>query len=201
MTSSRLNIDNIIDSIEKNYGISTFLDTLIPELMTCDSIAVMANRLPFKISATKLKMALGYFFPEIIEFYELAKPQRSPLIRKAIVPQVSDLAKTNFHNQFYIARYDPDHSVFKYFTKEWIKKFTEQRSMAKVLNNEFKFDFVEWIMWWVASGKIEERGIGNKYQMCRYDDTGPFSWDNCYCTTGDVNRALAIGAKREVEVI
>jgi hypothetical protein len=192
--TSRLNVENIIDRIEREYGLGSFLDLMVTEILSGDTIAMMANRLPFKISEQKMKLVMEFFFPEI-------KDDRKNRIRHAMAPHSSELFKLKSEGWFYTQQFKPNHSLFKYFTTEWYKKFIDQRSMARRRKVTFEFDFSEWIMWWIASGKIEERGIGNNYQMCRYNDKGPYSWDNCYCARGHINREHARELRRQVRVL
>ena len=86
--------------------------------------------------------------------------------------------------------YDPNHPVYKHFTKINIRNFFAQRAQANKRNINFEFDFLSWLVWWISTGHFHERGVLNTdYQMCRKGDVGPYSWDNVYCATGEQNRA------------
>ena len=41
----------------------------------------------------------------------------------------------------------------------------------------------EWIDWWIATGKWDQRGGKGGYYMGRYDTDGPWRLDNIYCGT------------------
>jgi hypothetical protein len=85
--------------------------------------------------------------------------------------------------------YDPNHPVYKHFTRKNNMNYNGQKSMAKKRGVEFKLDFVSWIVWWIQTGHFDERGVLNhNYQMCRIGDTGAYEWDNIYCATGEQNK-------------
>ena len=86
--------------------------------------------------------------------------------------------------------YNEDDLFFKHFTRTNITNYNAQKSMAlkRGIGWEFK-SFEEWLLWWLQTGKFDQRGVTNKgYQMCRIGDTGPYSPSNCYCATGKENR-------------
>jgi hypothetical protein len=86
--------------------------------------------------------------------------------------------------------YDPTHPVYKHFTSLNLRNYHAQKSMALKRQIPFEFDFLGWIVWWISTSHIHERGVLNiNYQMCRIGDTGPYSWDNVYCATGEQNKA------------
>jgi len=70
--------------------------------------------------------------------------------------------------------------------------FYTQRSKSKIRNIEFLLTFEEWYQWWLDQGvdKNQYRSDprdGNALCMCRYNDAGPYSLDNIYCTTRQQN--------------
>lgn len=69
-------------------------------------------------------------------------------------------------------------------------KYIRHRGHAKERGIEWLFTFDSWKKVWEDSGKIEDRGVTG-YQMCRYNDTGPYSPDNVYIALGSENKADA----------
>ncbi len=69
----------------------------------------------------------------------------------------------------------------------YTRKYYSQKHNAKYRGIEFKLTYEEWLNWWIETGKLEQRGRGlNQYQMCRYNDEGPYELGNMYCkTTGE----------------
>lgn len=66
--------------------------------------------------------------------------------------------------------------------------YHRQRGAALHRGIEWKFDFDSWATWWINSGYLPVRGKSrDEYQMCRFNDCGPYSPDNVYCATGDKN--------------
>lgn len=89
----------------------------------------------------------------------------------------------------YLGKYDATHPVFKHYTRKNAVNFYGQKSMAKKRKIVFNFTFDEWINWWLNTGHFHERGVHNdKYQMCRYDDSGPYEPSNVYCDLGMNNK-------------
>lgn len=68
------------------------------------------------------------------------------------------------------------------------KKYGAQKSMAKRRGIDWNFTFDSWMKWWLDSGHWYERGQGlGKYVMARKGDVGPYSPDNCFATTTELN--------------
>ncbi len=89
--------------------------------------------------------------------------------------------------------YDANHPVYSHYTHRNNVNYAGQKSMAKKRNVDWQFDFYTWIEWWVSTGHFHERGVGNNnYQMCRINDTGPYSITNVYCDTGKNNKKDSI---------
>jgi len=90
-----------------------------------------------------------------------------------------DLVKENSNDNF-----------FKHHTKTNKVNYYAQKSMAFKRDISWEFNsFEEWLLWWLQTGKFDQRGVTNEhYQMCRIGDTGPYSPSNCYCATGKENR-------------
>jgi hypothetical protein len=62
--------------------------------------------------------------------------------------------------------------------------FRSQYNSAKRRNIEFKFTFEQWWDWWKVDNRIERRGMGrDALLMARFNDVGPYSADNVFCTT------------------
>lgn len=72
------------------------------------------------------------------------------------------------------------------------EKYHRQRLNAKSRNIEWLFTFETWMGWWNSTGKIDQRGVHSyEYCMCRFDDIGPYSPDNVYCSTNAENIAFS----------
>jgi len=65
-----------------------------------------------------------------------------------------------------------------------IKAYHNQKTQAQKRGIDFEMSFQEWKDWWIATGKAEMRGrkVGC-YQMCRFQDVGPYALGNVYCAT------------------
>lgn len=87
--------------------------------------------------------------------------------------------------------YDPNHPVYKHFTRVNQVNYQGQKFAAKKRGITFELDFISWVVWWIQTGHFDERGVHNhEYQMCRKGDIGPYSWDNIYCDTGENNKKV-----------
>lgn len=87
-------------------------------------------------------------------------------------------------------------------TKDKFKQgYTRSKADAKRRGIEFQFSFDEWKSWWLTTGKWELRGrTSGCFQMCRINDTGPYSLANVYCDTIEANSSLPHkGKKRSAE--
>jgi hypothetical protein len=71
---------------------------------------------------------------------------------------------------------------------EYIAFRTQQYNAGK-RKIEWLFTFEKWKQKWDESGKWHLRGSTNDkpYQMCRYNDVGPYSYDNTYIGTTQQN--------------
>jgi len=79
---------------------------------------------------------------------------------------------------------------FKHYTSKNRLNYSAQKSMAIKRGVGWEFNsFEEWLLWWLQTGKFDQRGVNNEdYQMCRINDTGPYRWNNVYCDTGKNNK-------------
>lgn len=67
-------------------------------------------------------------------------------------------------------------------------KYLMQKKNAADRGIEWKFNLKEWHDVWVASGKLEFRGLQNNgYVMARFGDVGPYAKDNVYICTSSQN--------------
>lgn len=83
---------------------------------------------------------------------------------------------------------------------KYYKKFYEQRYQAiNKRNIEWDLTFEQWLNWWGED--IIDRGSGKgKLNMCRFNDTGPYSLENIYKGTHEDNIISAhTGMKRTPE--
>jgi hypothetical protein len=66
--------------------------------------------------------------------------------------------------------------------KQIVQAFRAQRRTAQQRGIAWHFFFIDWITFWGED--IHRRGQsyaeGRYLVMCRYDDTGPYSKENCY---------------------
>jgi len=96
-------------------------------------------------------------------------------------------------------QYKKDDPIYCHYTRRNSVNYAGQKSMAKKRGVEWHFTFESWIEWWVNTGHFHERGIlDTDYQMCRYNDTGPYSIENVYCATGKENRSISITKPKPV---
>ncbi|MDC8773571.1 hypothetical protein [Roseateles albus] len=178
--------------IETSCGLDIFFWALIRELGTGDTLAQIRPRLPYDLSVPKLSELVKSFLPEFAPLLEKPKSERLADMQALYVKNIAATERFNIECELVCSAYDANHSVYKYFTQDWFKKFNAQKGQATSRNIEWKFDFLTWILWWIQTGKIDSRGRGREqYQMCRNNDTGPYSSENCYCATGEENRADA----------
>lgn len=99
--------------------------------------------------------------------------------------------------------YNADDEFFKHFNKKNMVSYNAQKSMAfkRGINWEFN-SFEEWLSWWMQTGKFDQRGVTNDgYQMCRYNDDGPYKWNNVYCATGKQNKQDVLTKRLTLELI
>lgn len=66
--------------------------------------------------------------------------------------------------------------------------FSLQKTNAKFRGIPWELTFEEWWSIWQESGKWEQRGrLANQYQMCRYNDAGPYKKGNVKIATASEN--------------
>lgn len=69
-------------------------------------------------------------------------------------------------------------SLCKEYRKHKIAYF-KQRNSAKHRDIQWNFSYLQWWRKWCESGKWEQRGKKEKqYCMARYNDKGPYSYEN-----------------------
>lgn len=69
--------------------------------------------------------------------------------------------------------------------------YTRSKADAKRRGIPFLFTFEEWKQWWIDTGRWAMRGRkAGCYQMCRYNDIGPYALGNVYCDTIEANSKL-----------
>ena len=131
---------------------------------------------------TTLKQRREYW--EKNNLWEFANNLRKQLYKE--IPQFT-LIDYDVHKS---KNYNENDLFYKHFTKTNMRNYNAQKSMAKKRGISWEFNsFEEWLTWWLQTGKFDQRGVTNEgYQMCRYNDTGPYSPTNCYCATGKENK-------------
>ena len=99
----------------------------------------------------------------------------------------------------YLPNYDANHPIFKHYTRKNQVNYFGQKSMALKRKIEWHFTFYNWIKWWESTGHFGERGVkNNQYQMCRFNDVGPYNPNNVYCDLGINNRQNRNPPKRQI---
>ena len=76
--------------------------------------------------------------------------------------------------------------------------FTAHYDNTKRRKLDFLFTFREWWSWWQVDDRWSRRGVGrDKLVMSRFNDSGPYSPDNVYCSTHHDNcREISANAMR-----
>ena len=76
----------------------------------------------------------------------------------------------------------------------YLRDFQKQRSNAKCRGILWCLTFDEWLDWWKASGKLNQRGCHKGgYVMGRKNDTGPYSLNNIICISNAENNVRQFG--------
>lgn len=69
------------------------------------------------------------------------------------------------------------------------KAYDDQKRRAEYRGIGWLFTYEEWLEMWLLSGKWFDRGRApDKYCMCRFGDSGPYSVRNCFISTNRVNQ-------------
>lgn len=93
------------------------------------------------------------------------------------------------NRNYFLPQYIADHPIYSQYTRKNQVNYNGQKSMAKKRNIDWQFTFYEWIVWWVNTGRFNNRGVENdQYQMCRINDSGPYAPTNVYCDTAINNK-------------
>ncbi len=67
-------------------------------------------------------------------------------------------------------------------------QYLYQRATAKYRKVDFQITFEEWFKVWIDSGHYHERGVGkDKYCMSRFNDEGPYAYNNVFIQTNAAN--------------
>lgn len=73
-------------------------------------------------------------------------------------------------------------------TRRMRVRFLQQRASAKYRGVEFLMTFEEWRDWWLATGRIDERGkLRGQWVMGRTGDAGPYQLGNIECMRAEDN--------------
>ena len=171
----------IIKKVESQTDWDTFLNYIEDCLKKGMTNGKIAENSPVKFSSGVMAQILDIWYPG---YSTLSTPER----RKWILEQWP-IHHLELKHTWRKEMYNESHPVYKYFTKFYIQAFNGQKHSAKLRNIEWQFDFMTWLIWWIKTGHLDERGVTDSgYQMCRINDTGPYSWENVYCDTGKNNR-------------
>ena len=177
-----MHLITILNKIEKDTTVDDFLIYMESQMLQGKSIGVMSKESPVNgLGTSGFKQLCDLWYPSysdlktadrkiwILTHYPILRIERS-------VSWKSDM-------------YDATHPIYKHFTSRNAVNYHAQKSMAGKRGIEWKLDYLTWILWWVSTGKFDQRGVHNdEYQMCRKDDVGPYEWDNIYCDTGANNK-------------
>ena len=75
--------------------------------------------------------------------------------------------------------------------------YSSQKHLARIRTIPFLLTFVEWLVIWEMSGKLDERGRERgKYCMARKNDIGPYAWWNVDIIEHGENVRLAQKGKK-----
>lgn len=175
-----MKISTIIRQIEETLPLEDYLEQLHTALKYGPSIPALKRILPGELGTKALGDMLEYWAPGYADFSAAERKrfatEQWPVIHLDKGPSTK--------------RYDPQHPLFKHFTHTNFMNYHGQKSSAKKRGIGFEFDFLSWIVWWLSTGKFDQRGVfDHTYQMCRINDEGPYKPDNVYCATGRENRA------------
>jgi hypothetical protein len=67
-------------------------------------------------------------------------------------------------------------------------RFTQQRANAKCRGIEWRLTFEQWRDWWLATGRVDERGrLRGQWVMCRPGDVGAYELGNIRCALAEDN--------------
>ncbi len=79
-------------------------------------------------------------------------------------------------------------------------RYYDQKSHARARGIAFALTFEQWLIVWVQSGKLEERGRrSHQYVMARFNDRGPYAIGNVKITTMRANMIEAQTGRRHSE--
>jgi len=81
----------------------------------------------------------------------------------------------------------------KAYTQTPKGRYVQQKVQATKRGIDWELSFEEWFSIWQNSGHWEERGFGkDKYCMCRFGDTGPYSATNVCIATTELNKGRRV---------
>lgn len=67
-------------------------------------------------------------------------------------------------------------------------RFLQQRASAKYRGVEFRLTFDQWRDWWLATGRVDERGkLRGQWVMARCGDRGAYELGNLQCMRAEDN--------------
>lgn len=174
-----MKIETIIKQIEQSVPLDQFLDELHIILKSGPSVGAIKKAISANLGVRAIGQMLEYWAPGYTNFTASERRRFAADIWPIIHLQKGPTTKL----------YNPKHPLFKHFTTTNFTNFHAQKSSARKRGIAFEFDFLSWLVWWLSTGKFDQRGVFNySYQMCRNNDQGPYSVDNVYCATGKQNR-------------
>src|SRR6516162_5562903 len=81
------------------------------------------------------------------------------------------------------------------------QRFYEQRRAAGQRGVEWQLDFRTWLEIWQASGHLHQRGrCRGQFQMCRFEDIGPYASSTVRIDRMEANASEAQAAKQRLHL-
>jgi len=191
-----LKIEHFLNKLRNDGSLDSFVVYIEQCLIDGKTNKNILQNSPVKVYPRILKKVLDFWYPG---YSEMSAKERRQWVTKTW--PILHMEKT-VNWKFKMNQDDPTHPIYKHFTNINIVNYNGQKSMALKRGLEWKFDFLTWIVWWIQTGHFDERGVKNhQYQMCRYNDIGPYSWDNVYCDTGENNKEDYWQLNRTLETV
>ena len=82
-----------------------------------------------------------------------------------------------------------------------LERYFEQRQAAKQRGIEWALDFWQWLEIWQSSGHLHERGrCRGQFQMCRFEDIGPYASSTVRIDRMEANASEAQAAKQRLRL-
>ena len=81
------------------------------------------------------------------------------------------------------------------------RRYHEQRRAAEQRGIEWQFTFKSWLETWADSGHLHERGRRRgQFQMCRFEDFGPYASSTVRIDRMEANASEAQATKQRIRL-